>query len=168
MSQGYIILNSDSRLNQGDDDMVSARYNLKHANLDINKKYEIALISSGFTATSTVSKAEAESFVDEIIIVESNLVKNNDYVSLTDDQNKNYNTRNILAILNYTREVELNQGAAFVSRVARDELTIQYQEMAVSNLSDITIRLKDTSDNDYTANTVKCTNYAFVFKYREI
>lgn len=179
MKEGYIIINSESRIDYTNinPDITNAYYNLKYVNLDMNKKYEIALCSAYLISDpeGLGSRSTCEALLDQLYIIESNIVKANDYSSLTAEHEKNYNTRRILSVLNTASGPNKAPAGHIqcIKSLSHDNFT--YQEMDMTNFSYINILLKDTDDqyvrepsNEQFAITASLTDYTFVFKYREI
>lgn len=177
MKEGYIIINSESRINYANDNITNAYYNLKYVNLDLNKKYEIALCSAYLIADpeGVGTRLSCESLLDQLYIIESDIVKAHDYSSMTSLHAKNFNTRRILTVLNTASgpNVATTGDVQCIKSLSTDNFT--YQEIDLSNFSYINIILKDTDDqpvrepaDEIAAMTASLTNYTFVFKYREI
>lgn len=177
MSEGYIILNSESRNNKANTAAKDATYNLKHVGLDQTKRYEIALISSHWIADvlGAGTGVDSEAILSQFLIIHSNLVKNNDYKSLTDEANRNFSTTSILSVINPTSDAG-NIGTAPKSIFLKDKIEITYQEMNLANMSDVKIKIFDKDDDVIRqpsvsvggAETGQITDYLLVFKYREM
>lgn len=170
---GIIAIHSSSKItpDKADGDVSNVDYNLKFMNLDNNKRYEIALIGMTAIANSDTSKDNARDFLeDNFITVYSNIVKANDYTSLTDQPNLNNNTRRILSIVPFIFSPEIFDavGAPYNDKRAYNASNYFYQEMDVSNFSNMNVLLASEDDSQYVSTTERITSYTLYLHYREI
>lgn len=170
---GIISIHSSSKItpNKPNLDVSNVDYNLKFINFDPSKRYEIALMAITAIASSDTSKDAARDFIyDRYITIYSNIVKSNDYSSMTNDSKLNNNTRRILCVVPFmfSPEIFSDPGPPYLDKRAYYSSNPIYQEMEVSNFSNMNILLAGESDEQFVSNTERITEYTLYLHYREI